>query len=130
VAINYIGYRIEKSLALRANTINYLGDTVRGSGLLLAIVIPSLDLPIATLLFTFLAYEVYRLLRETTSVLMDESPTDLTLKIMEALRETKEVKRNKKNPYQVDRKHLPRRPHISPRPKLYTRRSTQNFGDN
>jgi ferrous-iron efflux pump FieF len=109
VAINYIGYRIEKSLALRANTINYLGDTVRGSGLLLAISIPSLDLPIATLLFTFLAYEVYRLLRETTSVLMDESPTDLTLKIMEALRETKEVKEIRKirtrwtgNTYHVD----------------------------
>jgi ferrous-iron efflux pump FieF len=43
-----------------------------------------------------LAYEVYRLLRETTSVLMDESPTDLTLKIMEALRETKEVKEIRK----------------------------------
>ncbi len=79
---NYIGYRREGSMALRANFVNYLGDTFRGSGVLLALAAASagmhlVDVAVAAVLVAILFREAYSLIRESSRVLLDEAPREM-----------------------------------------------------
>ncbi len=76
---NLYGYRRLGSLALKANYVNYLGDTVRGIGVFTALLAYSIGIRVADPLVTaallsYFAYEAAGLLRESVRVLVDEAP--------------------------------------------------------
>lgn len=107
--VNYLGYRASKSVALRANAVNYMGDSLRALGVLTAITTAWLDPFVTAVLASILAVEVLHLLRESTSILMDEASEELTRRIAESLRGVEEVEEVRKirvrhsgTHYQVD----------------------------
>lgn len=79
---NYVGFKKHASLALEANFVNYLGDAIRGTGVFVALFSATLglyylDIIIATILVGILYRESFKLLRESSRILLDEAPMDI-----------------------------------------------------
>jgi len=86
---NLYGYRRLGSLALKANYVNYLGDTVRGLGVFIALLayrlgVKAADPIVTAALLAYFAYEAAGLLRESARVLVDEAPPGIVEKAFSA----------------------------------------------
>jgi len=97
VALNYRGFEKAKSQVLRANYLNFLGDATRTLLVMLSLVISQListlfDSLISLLLAFFLIREGYRLLAETTAVLLDRAPEGLIREVEKLALSVKGVK--------------------------------------
>ncbi|RLE62974.1 MAG: hypothetical protein DRJ38_08625 [Thermoprotei archaeon] len=97
VILNYEGFRKTRSQVLKANYLNFLGDTFRTLIVIFSLVISQLvstlfDSVFSILLAFFLIKEGFKLLKEATAVLLDRAPEGIIGEVEKLALHIKEVK--------------------------------------